>query len=657
MANVVALSRLRYLAFLPLVSCFPMSSISSSEYTSLDTKDVQRTLKVRIAALVCSSASITASLTALYWFCRMEKRFRHRLIMLLVYGDLMRASWFFIASVVMLVHGTVRTESAFCQSSGFLIQYGTETSGKMAELDFVQFLTAIDFAVLVIAVHSALQVFHPSSQMTSDGLYPYRRFVYALAVLVPGTMASLAFVNPDWGYVSLGAFCTLPIRPFWYRLALTWIPRYMIALIIFGLAIAIYAYVGYEFRRYNTMSQSTGDSTTDTGTGMGETRFSSSGKEEEDYGGVTRPGNPDILKSRDWAPSLGRDTVTSQRRGSSVSFLCAGPGATTTLNRASSATPSTKTQSLPASTLHLPLERSDTIRPPLFAIPSGNTIRTAISTDDIQICSPSRAIDNILLTTTTTTTQDPDPLDTEPTPTISQPPNSQNTSPTSPGARQMARQRSRIHRQLRLMFIYPLVYTLMWLLPFVQHCTSYQNHYVQHPIYFLRLGSTICIASMGFVDCLIFSLREKPWRKISSSDGTLWGSFVVWKGRNHRRVGSLTAGSSLSAQGGVDGGERGLEMSKSCVGTSVGSNDYARAALEQARARLEREKEERLNALRERVETEGSVSEESGSCYSREYEEYGVRGEEAGNGNVAEEGGDWEKNETADKGKGRAVEP
>ncbi|KAK1914497.1 hypothetical protein P3342_010486 [Pyrenophora teres f. teres] len=509
------------------------------------------------------------------------------LIMLLVYGDLMRASWFFIASVVMLVHGTVRTESAFCQSSGFLIQYGTETSGKMAELDFVQFLTAIDFAVLVIAVHSALQVFHPSSQMTSDGLYPYRRFVYALAVLVPGTMASLAFVNPDWGYVSLGAFCTLPIRPFWYRLALTWIPRYMIALIIFGLAIAIYAYVGYEFRRYNAMSQSTGDSTTDTGTGMGETRFSSSGKEEEDYGGVTRPGNPDILKSR-----LG--TVFGS---------------------------------------------------------------TAISTDDIQICSPSRAIDNILLTTTTTTTQDPDPLDTEPTPTISQPPNSQNTSPTSPGARQMARQRSRIHRQLRLMFIYPLVYTLMWLLPFVQHCTSYQNHYVQHPIYFLRLGSTICIASMGFVDCLIFSLREKPWRKISSSDGTLWGSFVVWKGRNHRRVGSLTAGSSLSAQGGVDGGERGLEMSKSCVGTSVGSNDYARAALEQARARLEREKEERLNALRERVETEGSVSEESGSCYSREYEEYGVRSEEAGNGNVAEEGGDWEKNETADKGKGRAVEP
>ncbi|KAA8627531.1 plasma membrane G-protein coupled receptor [Pyrenophora tritici-repentis] len=520
MANV-AISLLRCLAFLPLVSCFLMNSINHSEYTSLDTRDVQRTLRVRIAALVCSSVSITASLTALYWFCRMEKRFRHRLIMLLVYGDLMRASWFFIAAVVMLVHGTVRTESAFCQSSGFLIQYGTETSGKMADSGSLHFLTIVDFAVLVIAVHSALQVFNPSSQMTSDGLYPYRRFVYALAFLVPGLMASLAFVNPDWGYISLGAFCTLPIRPFWYRLALTWIPRYMIALIILGLAIAIYAYVGYEFRRYDTMSQSTGNSTTDIGTGTRETRFSLSGK-EEDYRGATRPENPDILGSRDWAPSTGHDNEISQRRGSSVSFLCAGPGAATTLNRASSATPSTKTQSLPASTLHLPLERNDTIRPPLFAIPSGNTIRTAISTDDIQICSPSRAIDNILLTITKTTTQDPDSVDTEPTPIISQPPNSQNTSPRSPGARQMARQRSRIHRQLRLMFIYPLVYTLMWLLPFVQHCTNYQDHYVQHPIYFLRLGSTICITSMGFVDCVIFSLREKPWRKIPSSDGTLW---------------------------------------------------------------------------------------------------------------------------------------
>ena len=76
-----------------------------------------------------------------------------------------------------------------------------------------------DYAVLVMAVHCALQVFHPFTQVNSDGLFTHRLCVYAGALLIPSLMAGLAFINSDWGYVSLGAFCTLPIRPFWYRLA------------------------------------------------------------------------------------------------------------------------------------------------------------------------------------------------------------------------------------------------------------------------------------------------------------------------------------------------------------------------------------------------------------------------------------------------------
>lgn len=34
---------------------------------------------------------------------------------------------------------------------------------------------------------------------------------------------------------------------------------------------------------------------------------------------------------------------------------------------------------------------------------------------------------------------------------------------------------------------------------------------------------------MGAVDCLIFSLREKPWRNIPASDRTFWGSFCFWR--------------------------------------------------------------------------------------------------------------------------------
>ena len=100
----------------------------------------------------------------------------------------------------------------------------------------------------------------------------------------------------------------------------------------------------------------------------------------------------------------------------------------------------------------------------------------------------------------------------------------------------------------------------------------------------------------------------------------------------------------------MNGGERGLEQAKSFVGTSVGSNDYARMAGERARARLEKERVEMWGL----VDEEG---EESWSCYSRECGGHVMCSEEERAGTMTEEGGDEEKNETVDKGKGRAVAP
>ena len=53
-----------------------------------------------------------------------------RLIMLLIFGDLMKAMWLSILGVVSIARGRIATESAFCQASGFLVQFGTETSGQ-----------------------------------------------------------------------------------------------------------------------------------------------------------------------------------------------------------------------------------------------------------------------------------------------------------------------------------------------------------------------------------------------------------------------------------------------------------------------------------------------------------------------------------------------
>lgn len=50
--------------------------------------------------------------------------------MILIYGDLMRGGWLFVFVIISLARGTVKTKSTFCQVSGFLVQYGTQTSGQ-----------------------------------------------------------------------------------------------------------------------------------------------------------------------------------------------------------------------------------------------------------------------------------------------------------------------------------------------------------------------------------------------------------------------------------------------------------------------------------------------------------------------------------------------
>jgi putative hemolysin len=106
---------------------------------------------MQVISATCSAVSVAASIVAFYWFCRMRKHFRHkfvflsqytdwywgadesdnnRLIMVLLYGNLMKATWYFIFAVVSMARGMINTESSFCQASGFLVQYGTETSGQ-----------------------------------------------------------------------------------------------------------------------------------------------------------------------------------------------------------------------------------------------------------------------------------------------------------------------------------------------------------------------------------------------------------------------------------------------------------------------------------------------------------------------------------------------
>jgi len=112
----------------------------------------------------------------------------------------------------------------------------------------------------------------------------------------------------------------------------------------------------------------------------------------------------------------------------------------------------------------------------------------------------------------------------------------------------MRKRQDAIQRQLGLLFLYPVCYFITYVPPFVAHGMNYSNYYVQHPVFGLNLFSFICLASLGTVDAIVFSIRERPWRHIVGSDGTFWGSFRFWDNDGVRRTSDDSeVGNELSA--------------------------------------------------------------------------------------------------------------
>lgn len=410
-------------------------------------------------------------------------------------------------------------------------------------------------------------------------------------------MAGLAFINPTFGYLTVGAFCVLPLRPFWYRLALAWVPRYLVISIIMSLAVAIYAYVGFEFHKYSQHGASLNDSSLST---PGNSTMYST---KDDIPVLAVPEGTEFLHQTSRKASLAvQDAVLTPRRASAVSF--AGVGSIS--------------DSIHANPLGLGIysENSNQLKH------SENSRIGAHSSADIEHTATSTMVDENLQSSQKAAIHG-------------------KVSGKISEQRQLERQRARIHRQLRLMFIYPITYTLMWLFPFVQHCTSYKNKYVVHPIWWLRVVTVICMTGMGFVNCVIFSLREKPWRSISTSDGGLWGSFVVFNGTGSTRQRqrqqqqlhqshheSATASGRnmmmMSKASSITGVRTSMQQSvadgvsrmKSSVRRSFHSNDQSQIAISEARARLELEKEDRLAAARARIVsyTRGDDDDDDDDC-------------------------------------------
>lgn len=482
--------------------------------------------QIQIIAATFSSVSVLTALCALYWFCTMRRNFRRDLVLLLIIGDFWKSLWFLIGSAATLAEGQVLTESPFCQASGYFLQVGAE---------------ACDLSIFLMSLHMLLQIFPPSNSILGqDGLYRIRYWVLAGWVIVPNVIVSLAFINSASAFIAQGGFCTLPIRPFWYRLALSWVPRYLIWLFVMGVAIRIYMHVGYEFKVFGMeqdqsstsgigITNSKDTQSSQTGRLAAAMQWSQSSRSDGADAEKQSPRDEDIAPDEDITiPALPRkpspvsmSMFDFKRRQSVPNWPTAFGGSAYGRGESSGQPLRPVSKSNPGSRRGskqmapgVPVNTEDfALLPPITSYQRhGSSASTAASVESAQSDMPLAALSPITEHRSTSITQ---------AQTLMQEDNA--------ATRAIAQRRRAIQRQLRLLFIYPVVYLIMWCLPFVAHAMNYSNYYAQHPIFAISALSIFAQCIMGTVDVCVFCWREKPWAHVPGADGTFWGSFKIWK--------------------------------------------------------------------------------------------------------------------------------
>jgi G protein-coupled receptor GPR1 len=431
--------------------------------------------------VTCASLSLIAALVAFQWFAFMKRSFRHHLVLLLIVSDMWKALWYFLFPVVVFTRGQVDSTSHFCQASGFFLALGTEAS---------------DYAILMIALHAALYVFRPPKVLGEGGLYPYRLWIYAFWIVLPVLAASLAFTNSN-GYVTDGTYCALPKRPLWYQLALSYIPRYLIFITIFALYAAISVYVHIKFKGFSHFSDHGSSSATQSRNSTFEAK-TQSGSFASTYQNVDSR-KQSLLAGTQSAESSDRDPSQGERpEWGNVSFLTAAP---------LKAFSNKQTRCIAAADFaHAPSDSSSSTQAQARNLPTCSLQAHIDSTDSS--AAPRKESEVPTLGTNFTGE----------TPVSNATAQTVGTTGTAITA-ELQDTRNAILRPIRLLFVYPVVYLLMWTFPFVNHCLQYSDYFAGHPPFWLTVVATCSLALQAGADCAVFSWREKPWRRVRRNGG------------------------------------------------------------------------------------------------------------------------------------------
>jgi G protein-coupled receptor GPR1 len=377
----------------------------------------------------------------------------------------------------------------------------------------------------MIAVHNALYIFKPPTSIVEGGLYPYRYIAYVFWIVLPLLMASLAFINPTRAYISGGASCHLPVRPFWYRLALSWIPRYLIFIFILSTNASIYFFVMHKFGDFSksidtfehpTITQDSAEG------GQGEYR---TGKGNRGYmlpqitalaynglipetrrPSVVSQTMPNLSASRSWSRGSKAFGDSSTLRRSKLSFQRHVLKANTSSDTASSVL---HTSDVVATLDPFTSETTAASSSPvavLMLVPGIKPSAQKPWTSFAAQFNPSLP-SNVSLTSFLRLPRN----------------NTSFSSETSAPLHRLQlidsqsqslniQKRKKILQQLRFLFVYPLAYMAMWILPFVSHALQYNDYYAANPPFLLNAFVTVIAISQSTVNCWIFNIKEKPWR-------------------------------------------------------------------------------------------------------------------------------------------------
>ncbi|KAI0549303.1 G protein-coupled glucose receptor regulating Gpa2-domain-containing protein [Xylaria curta] len=624
---------------------FIMKRDSTLNYNPTDSQ----MLAVMSVSLTFATISVGSALFAFYWFIRMRRGFRQDMIMLLIQSDMAKTLWLLINPLFYFItRKPFSSHWAFCQVSGFFLTAAVEAS---------------DIAVLLIAIHTALFVVQRQYPGVALGLEPYRRFAYTLWAVVPFVLAAVVPITGA-SFVDNGPFCYLPTQPDWYPNALAWVPRYIILSFIIVTYTWLYLYLYIRFRRFEedqrgaSMSSQSADS-------------SARRRARRRWKSHSIPTTPslathNLLDDSPQANASTNDAVKLRQYSvtSTVSTLHIGEGVCLP---ASPAPVVARRRSIAWNLVDFGHDGSITLENFVSDI---ETVPTSPATQ--AITSPSIDIGNInsnstTANTDTTTVKTPDPVHTangsdpsshnlhstrrsgwkrrftdigphskttrsrsslanmiaalrqgpprrtdEGAVGEGAPSSSSSSSPvhlsTEVSESLMRHSRDRMRRQLRLLFVYPAIYTLTWIAPFVAHVCRYYydispspdngnpnamtsgtttaSRYHQEP-QALRIISAASLCIGAAVDCGFFSAWERPWQHLR---GGFWENLAL-RLRVHRLFGD-----------GLGLGERG-----------PGRNRDERVADERAaRTRRAREREEMAAANARRSSSTGAGGGEGG---------------------------------------------